>query len=202
MMLTMRASRPLEIPRHGGAAALRARSGAAVAAGAARDRREVGWGVALDILALNDVVFEKLARDRQASVAVYVDRTCSRPTRRTRSSSPPDRVHGVQLRRRWTDPVAAAGRAGFHPGRAAHGVQPQPGALRDERVAVRVLDHSGQVAVSVDGQLRGCSIPATGSRVYAGPHRARLVRLGDAAFLDRVRSRFGLADARAGPGRR
>ncbi|GAB3974438.1 hypothetical protein GCM10027615_39930 [Plantactinospora veratri] len=32
-------------------------------------------GVALDVTALNDIVFEKLARDRQASLGVYLDQT-------------------------------------------------------------------------------------------------------------------------------
>jgi NAD+ kinase len=67
----------------------------------------------------------------------------------------------------------------------------------EQRVAVRVLDHSGQVAVSVDGQLRGVLDPGDWVAVYAGPQRARLVRLSDSVFLDRVRTRFGLADARA-----
>src|SRR5262249_1645385 len=34
---------------------------------------DVGWGVGLDIAVLNDVTFEKLSRDRQASLAVYIN---------------------------------------------------------------------------------------------------------------------------------
>jgi NAD+ kinase len=67
----------------------------------------------------------------------------------------------------------------------------------DEAVAVRVLKHSGQVAVSVDGQLRGVLDPGDWFAVYAGRRRARLVRLLPSDFLGRLRSRFGLADAAA-----
>ncbi|GGJ28777.1 hypothetical protein GCM10010121_045160 [Streptomyces brasiliensis] len=35
-------------------------------------REGQGWGVALDVNALNDIVLEKLARDRQVSVGVYL----------------------------------------------------------------------------------------------------------------------------------
>jgi NAD+ kinase len=68
---------------------------------------------------------------------------------------------------------------------------------QQERVGVRVLDHSGQVAVSVDGALRGVLDPGDWISVYAGPRQARLVRFGDSDFLGRVRERFQLADAAA-----
>jgi NAD+ kinase len=70
-------------------------------------------------------------------------------------------------------------------------------AARDQRVAIQVLDRSGQVAVSVDGQLRGVLDPGDWVIVYAGAKRARLVRLAEADFLHRVRDRFGLADSLA-----
>jgi NAD+ kinase len=41
----------------------------------------------------------------------------------------------------------------------------------DEAVSVWVLERSGRVAVSVDGQLRGVLDPADWPRVYAGPKR-------------------------------
>ncbi|HEY5050480.1 MAG TPA: hypothetical protein VII50_06235, partial [Acidothermaceae bacterium] len=66
-----------------------------------------------------------------------------------------------------------------------------------ERVAVRVLERSGQVAVSVDGQLRGVLDPGDWVSVYAGPKRAKLARLTELDFLGRVRERFALADAAA-----
>ena len=68
---------------------------------------------------------------------------------------------------------------------------------RCERVAIRVLDHSGRVVVSVDGQLQGVLDPGDWVSVYAAPHWARLIRLHESDFLHRVRDRFGLADSAA-----
>src|SRR3954471_17829204 len=67
----------------------------------------------------------------------------------------------------------------------------------DEIVSVRVLDRSGQVAVSVDGQLRGVLDPGDWVAVYAAPWRARLVRLHRSDFYRRFGDRFTLADAPA-----
>lgn len=73
LTLTMRASRPLAIPtefeslwQYGRGPAL---PPPAVRPGLAD---EVGWGVPVDVVAENDVVVEKLARDRQASLAIYM----------------------------------------------------------------------------------------------------------------------------------
>jgi ATP-NAD kinase N-terminal domain len=73
LTLTMRASRPLEIPA-GMDALLRFGRGSALPSPRVRPgtAEQVGWGVPLDVLALNDIVVEKVARDRQASLAVYV----------------------------------------------------------------------------------------------------------------------------------
>ena len=57
----------------------------------------------------------------------------------------------------------------------------------DEIVGVRVLDRSGQVAVSVDGQLRGVLDPGDWVAVYAAPWRACLVRLHPSDFFGRLR---------------
>ena len=67
----------------------------------------------------------------------------------------------------------------------------------DEIVGVRVLDRSGQVAVSVDGQPRGVLDPGDWVIVYAAPQRARVARVTRADFLTQVRTRFGLADSEA-----
>jgi NAD+ kinase len=62
---------------------------------------------------------------------------------------------------------------------------------------VRVLDGSGQVAVSVDGQLRGVLDPGDWVSVYAAEWLVRLVRLRPVNFYSRLRQRFGLTDAPA-----
>jgi NAD+ kinase len=200
LMLTMRASRPLEIPAEMDGLLSYGR-GPLLPAPPVRDgaSESAGWGVPLDVLALNDVVFEKLARDRQASVAVYVS----------------SRLFGYYS----ADALIVASSTGSTAYSFAAGgplVSPHVPALvftpvaphmifdrslvldaRRERVAIRVLDHSGQVAVSVDGQLRGVLDPGDWVTVYAGPHWARLVRLHETDFLHRVRDRFGLADSAA-----
>jgi NAD+ kinase len=60
-----------------------------------------------------------------------------------------------------------------------------------------VLDRSGQVAVSVDGQLRGVVDPGDWVSVHAPVQRVRLVRLRQSNFYARLRQRFALADAPA-----
>jgi NAD+ kinase len=200
LMLTMRASRQLQIPAEMEALLCYGR-GPLLPPPPVRNGTpaELGWGVPLDVVALNDVVFEKLARDRQASLAVYVS----------------GRLFGYYS----ADALVVASSTGSTAYSFAAGgpiVSPQLDALiftpvaphmifdrslvlsaRDERVAVRVLERSGQVAVSVDGQLRGVLDPGDWVSVYAAPHRARLLRLGDPDFLGRVRERFGLADSAA-----
>lgn len=200
LTLTMRASRIMEIPE-GMQSLLRYGRGPMLPPPTVRDgdADHVGWGVPLEILALNDVVFEKLSRDRQASVAVYVN----------------GRLFGYYS----ADALIVASSTGSTAYSFAAGgpvVSPQLDALiftpvaphmvfdrslvlaaRDQRLAVRVLERSGQVAVSVDGQLRGVLDPGDWVIVYAGAKRAKLVRLGEADFLHRVRDRFGLADALA-----
>ncbi len=199
MMLTMRASRPMEIPP-GIDALLQFGRGPTLPPPGHRPEsdEDVGWGVALDVLALNDVVFEKLSRDRQASLAVYVDGRLfasysadalivSTPTGSTAYSF----AAGGPIVAPHLDALV------FTPV-APHMVFNRSLVLSvHDRIGVRVLEHSGEVAVSVDGQLRGVLGPTDWVSVFAAPRRARLVRLTEAPFLDRVRTRFGLADARA-----
>jgi NAD+ kinase len=200
LMLTMRASRPLEIPA-GVGALLNSGRGPLLPAPQVRDgaSESASWGVPLDVLALNDVVVEKLARDRQASLAVYVS--------------------GQLLGYYSADALIVASSTGSTAYSFAAGgpvVSPHVPSLvftpvaphmifdrslildaRRERVTIRVLGHSGQVAVSADGQLRGVLDPGDWVSVYAAPHWARLVRLRKTDFLYRVRDRFGLADSQA-----
>ena len=200
LMLTVRASRSLEIPA-GVGALLNSGRGPLLPAPRVRDRagEPAGWGVPLDVLALNDLVFEKLARDRQASVAVYVS--------------------GRLLGYYSADALIVGSSTGSTAYSFAAGgpvVSPNLPALvftpvaphmifdrsilldaRRERVTVQVLEHSGQVAVSADGQLRGVLDPGDWVTVYAAPYWAQLVRLRESNFLHRVRERFSLADSPA-----
>jgi NAD+ kinase len=199
LTLTMRASRPLEIPTEMEALLMYGR-GPALPPPTVRPGLpdEVGWGVPLDILAVNDVVFEKLARDRQASLGVYISGRLfavysadavivATPTGSTAYSfAAGGPVLSPQLDALIFTPVAA------------HMVFNRSLVLAaDEAVGVRVLDRSGRVAVTVDGQMRGVLDPGDWVRVYAGPKRVRLVRLRPTDFHARLRSRFGLSDAAA-----
>ncbi|MET7763281.1 NAD(+)/NADH kinase [Streptomyces sp. NPDC005393] len=199
MMLTLRASRPLELPE-GMEALLRYGRGPALPPPRVRpgSPEEVGWGVALDVVAVNDVVFEKLARDRQARLAVY--------------------VAGQLLASYAADAIIVAtptGSTAYSFSAGGPVVSPHMDALIftpvaphiafdrsvvaavDEAVAVRVLPTSGRVAVSIDGQLRGVLEPGDWAAAYRAPDRLRLVRLAPTEFYRRLRERFGLADSPA-----
>jgi NAD+ kinase len=67
----------------------------------------------------------------------------------------------------------------------------------EERISVQVLERSGQVAVSVDGALRGVLDPGDWISVHAGASPARLVRLREMDFLGRVRDRLVRSNALA-----
>ncbi len=199
MLLTLRCSRLLEMPV-GMEALLRYGRGPALPPPKIRPGgpEEVGWGVALDVVAVNDVVFEKLARDRQASLGVY--------------------VAGQLLASYSADAIIVATPTGSTAYSFAAGgpvVSPSMDALVftpvaphiafdrtvvaavDEAVAVRVLPHSGRVAVSIDGQLRGVLEPGDWVAAYRAPDRLRLVRLEPMEFYRRLRERFRLADSPA-----
>jgi NAD+ kinase len=200
LMLTMRASRPLEIPA-GVGALLNSGRGPLLPAPRVRDgaTESAGWGVPLDVLALNDVVVEKLARDRQASLAVHVSGqllgyysadaliVASSTGSTAYSFSAGGPVVSPHLPSLLFTPVAP------------HMIFDRSLLLdaRRERVTIRVLERSGPVAVSVDGQLRGVLNPGDWVSVYAAPHWARLVRLRKSNFLQHVRERFGLTDSAA-----
>jgi NAD+ kinase len=159
---------------------------------------EVGWGVPVDVVAENDVVVEKLARDRQASLAIYVSGRLfasysadavivATPTGSTAYSfSAGGPVLSPQLDAMIFTPVAA--HMAFNRSLVL---------APDEAVSIRVLERSGRVAVNVDGQLRGVLDPGDWIRVFAGPKRARRVALKPIDFYTRVRDRLGLLDAPA-----
>lgn len=199
MTLTVRASRPLEVPK-GLEAMLQFGRGPALPPPAVRAElaSEVGWGVALHLTAINDIVFEKLARDRQASVGIYLG------SRLFASYSADAVIVGSS-----TGSTAYSFAAGgpvlsprldalvFTPV-APHMIFDRSIVLPpDEAVAVRVLDRSGRVAVTVDGELRGVLDPGDWVGVYSAPTRARIVRTAPSDFFGRLRDRFHLADAPA-----
>lgn len=199
LALTMRASRPLDIPPEMDAL-LKYGRGPMLPSPQVRssDPEDVGWGVPLDVTAINDVVFEKLSRDRQASLGVYVNSRLfasysadavlvSTPTGSTAYSfAAGGPVVSPRLDAVIFTPVAP------------HMVFNRSLVLNsDESVAIRVLEHSGRVVVSVDGQLRGVLDPGDWVAVYRARARARLVRLRPSDFLGRLRDRFGLSDAAA-----
>jgi NAD+ kinase len=200
LMLTMRASRPLEIPA-GVGELLNSGRGPLLPAPRVRDgaKESASWGVPLDVLALNDVVVEKLARDRQASLAVYVSRQLLgyySADALIVSSSTGSTAYSFAAGGPVVSPHVPS--LVFTPV-APHMIFDRSLILdaRRERVTLKVLEHSGQVAVSVDGQLRGVLNPGDWVSVYAAPHWARLVRLREMDFLHRVRERFSLADSAA-----
>ncbi len=201
MMLTLRASRPLEMPAGMEALLCYGRGPALPPPKARPGGDQEGWGVALDVMAVNDVVFEKLARDRQASLGVYVTGQLlaaysadavivATPTGSTAYSF----AAGGPVVSPYTDAVV------FTPVAAHMAFDRTVVVSADEAVVVRVLPQSGQVAVSVDGQLRGVLDPGDWVAAYKAPARLRLVRLGPADFYRRLRDRFRLADAPASAG--
>ena len=199
LMLTLRASRALTIPEGMDALLRYGRGPLLPPPPLRRDARPVDdRGVALNVTALNDIVFEKLARDRQASLGVYLGESLftsysadalvvASPTGSTAYNfAAGGPILSPRLRALVFTPVAA------------HMVFNRSLVMAaDEAVSVRVLDESGQVAVSVDGQLRGVLNPGDWVTVYPADRPARLVRLGASHFYSRLRERFSLAAAPA-----
>ena len=199
MLLTMRASRQLELPEDL-EALLRYGRGPALPPPQVRTDTVGGdgWGVGLDVLAVNDIVVEKLSRDRQASVGAYLAGRLlaaysadavivSTPTGSTAYSfAAGGPVLSPRLEAVVFTPVAA--HMTFD-----RSVVAAPG----EPVALRILPHSGRVAITVDGQLRGVLDPGDWVAIFPAERRLRLVRMGPTDFYSRLRDRFRLTDAPA-----
>ena len=197
LLIGMRASRPLTIPP-GIEALLQYGRGPLLPPPGCRPDAAALDGYALDVTALNDVVFEKLARDRQADLGVYIEGQLfeaysadavivGSPTGSTAYSfAAGGPVLSPRLRALIFTPVAP--HMVFNRSLVVSG---------DEGVGVRVLDGSGPVVVSVDGQLRGVLDPGDWIDVHVAPRSARLVRLRPPRFYDRLRQRFALAAAPA-----
>ncbi|MEU0060561.1 NAD(+)/NADH kinase [Streptomyces sp. NPDC006334] len=199
MLLALRASRRLEVPPAMEALMEYGRGPLLPPPSVRPDCRvDDEWGVPLDVTALNDVVLEKLARDRQISVGVYVS--------------------GRLLASYSADALLVATPTGSTAYSFAAGgpvVSPRAEALvftpvaphmafdrsvvtaPDEPVGLRILERSGQAAVSVDGQVRGVLGPGDWIGVYAAPRRLRAVRLERTDFYGRLRERMNLTDAPA-----
>ncbi len=196
MTLAMRSLRPLEVPtrmeallRYGGRPVLPPPR--------VRDATD-DWGVALDVMALNDVVVEKLARDRQLSLGVYI-------AGRLLASYSADAAI-VATPTGSTAYSFAAGGPVLSPGTDAVVFTPVAPhmtfgrtivAAPDEMVGLRVLPHSGPAVVTVDGQPRGVLEPGDWIGVYAAPYRLPMIRLSPNDFYGRLRERFRLTDAPA-----
>ncbi|MFC4031835.1 NAD(+)/NADH kinase [Streptomyces polygonati] len=199
MTLTMRASRALEMPS-GMDTLLRYGRGPMLPPPQVRSETgdDEGWGVALDVTALNDIVLEKLVRDRQVSLGVYI-------AGRLLASYSADGVI-VATPTGSTAYSFAAGGPVLSPRMRAVVFTPVAPHMTfnrtvvagaDEPVALRILPHSGQAAVSVDGQMRGVLDPGDWIGVFAAPRPLRLVRLRPPDFYGRLRERMRLTDAPA-----
>ncbi|MBV9820885.1 MAG: NAD(+)/NADH kinase [Actinobacteria bacterium] len=198
LMLTLRASRPLDIPAGLQSMLCYGRGPLLPPPPPRAPSNGSRAGVDLDVTAVNDVVFEKLARDRQASLGVFVEDTLF-------ASYSADALIVASPTGSTAYNFAAGGpilsprvRALVFTPVAAHMVFNRSLVVgTEEAITVRVLERSGQVAVSVDGQLRGVLDPGDWVSVLPARRPARLVRLGPSDFFARLRSRFGLADAPA-----
>ncbi|MFE5586829.1 NAD(+)/NADH kinase [Kitasatospora sp. NPDC056531] len=199
MTLTMRASRPPEVPAEMEAFLCYGR-GPALPSPQVRPEHTVGdgWGLPLDVNALNDVVVEKLARDHQISAGVYIAGrllaaysadalVVATPTGSTAYSF----AAGGPVLSPHMDAVV------FTPIAAHMTFNRTVVAAPDEPIALRILPHSGRAAVSIDGQLRGIIDPGDWIGVYRAPQRVRLIRLQPTDFYGRLRDRFRLTDAPA-----
>lgn len=199
MLLTLRASRRLRVPAGIGELMRYGRRPMLPPPRVRADCESGGdWGIALNVTALNDIVVEKLARDRQVSVGVYI-------AGRLLASYSADALLVATPTGSTAYSFAAGGpvvspRADalvFTPVAPHMAFNRSVVAAPDEPVALRVLDRSGQAAVSIDGQLRGVLDPGDWIGVYAAPRRLRAVRLGPMDFYGRLRDRMNLTDAPA-----
>ncbi|MGV9214314.1 NAD(+)/NADH kinase [Micromonospora sp. RB23] len=199
MLLTLRASRPLQVPPKL-RTLLRYGRGPDAVPPLPRPSTpdEVGWGVPLGLSALNDVVFEKLGRDRQTSVAVYLSGRLfatysadgvmvASPTGSTAYSfAAGGPVLSPRLNALVFTPVAP--HMAFNRSMVT---------APDEPVGVQVLPRSGQVTVVVDGRVHGILDPGDWVAVYPARRRAKLIVADVDDFFGRLRDQFSLADAPA-----
>ncbi|MFB7054118.1 NAD(+)/NADH kinase [Streptomyces vinaceus] len=202
MTLTMRASRQPEVPAEMEAFLCYGRGPALppppVRATTSTTVTGNGWGIPLDVNALNDIVVEKLARDHQVAAGVYISGrllaaysadalVVATPTGSTAYSF----AAGGPVLSPHMDAVV------FTPIAPHMTFNRTVVAAPDEPVAIRILPHSGRAAISIDGQPRGVLDPGDWIGVYRAPQRLRLIRLHPTDFYGRLRDRFRLTDAPA-----
>ncbi|MDX6311592.1 MAG: kinase [Streptomyces sp.] len=199
MLLTMRASRPLELPEDMEGLLYQGRVPPLPPPRVREDcETDANWGVALEETALNEVVVEKLARDGRVTVAVFL-------AGRLLASYAADALL-VATPTGSTAYSFAAGGPVVSPRAAALVFTPVAPhmafnrsvvAAPDEPIALRLLPGSGRAVVSVDGQPRGVLDPGDWIGVYAAQHHLRTVRLQPTDFYGRLRERMMLTDAPA-----
>lgn len=199
LLLTMRSSRRLEVPARMGDLMQYGRGPLLPPPQVRTDcEQDPDWGVPLHITAVNDVVLEKLSRDRQVSVGVYI-------SGRLLASYSADALLVATSTGSTAYSFAAGGpvvspRAEvlvFTPVAPHMAFDRSVVTAPDEAVGLRVLERSGPAAVSVDGQVRGVVEPGDWIGVYAASKRLRVVRLAPMDFYGRLRERMNLTDAPA-----
>ncbi|MGW4194854.1 NAD(+)/NADH kinase [Streptomyces sp. NPDC005004] len=199
MLLTLRASCRLEVPKHMEELVGHGR-GPLLPPPRVRGECERGddWGVALNVTALNDVVVERLTRDRQVSVGVYIagQLLASYSADALMVATP---TGSTAYSFAAGGPVVSPRAEGllFTPVAPHMAFNRSVLAAPDEPIALRILDRSGPAAVSIDGQVRGVLNPGDWIGVYAASRRLRVVRLGPMDFYGRLRERMNLTDAPA-----
>ncbi len=199
MLLALRTSRPLDLPQDMEGFLCEGPVPPLPPPGVHRDSEDgASWGFALDVLALNEVVVEKSARDGRVAVAVFI-------AGRLLASYAADALLVATPTGSTAYSFAAGGpvvspRAEalvFTPVAPHMAFNRSVVAACDEPIALRLLPHSGRAVVSVDGQPRGVLDPGDWIGVYAAPRHLRAVRLGPTDFYGRLRERMRLTDAPA-----
>ncbi|MEU6577150.1 NAD(+)/NADH kinase [Streptomyces sp. NPDC046805] len=199
MLLTLRTSCRLEVPKH---MEPLVRYGRGPLLPPPRVRMECetsdDWGVAMNVTALNDVVLERLTREHQVSVGVYIAGqllACYSADALMVATPTGSTAYSFAA----GGPVVSPRAEGllFTPVAPHMAFNRSVLAASDEPIALRVLERSGPAAVSIDGQVRGLLSPGDWIGVYAASRRLRVVRLGPMGFYARLRKRMNLTDAPA-----
>ncbi|MEU9245531.1 NAD(+)/NADH kinase [Streptomyces sp. NPDC048385] len=199
LLLTMRASRRLEVPADMERLMQYGRGPLLPPPQVRTDcEQDTDWGVPLHVTAVNDVVLEKLSRDRQVSVGVYISgRLLASYSADALLVATPTGSTAYSFAAGGPVVSPCADALVFTPVAPHMAFNRSVVTAPNEPVGLRVLERSGQAAVSVDGQVRGVLDPGDWIGVYAAPARLRVVRLAPMDFYGRLRERMNLTDAPA-----